>query len=210
MEIKLCKPENPSGHVVWIHENDPSELWNLLKDTGAALICVTDADWNRDLSPWKAEKVFRGDDFAGMAPVHLEELLNCLQKTEETLGYPVTFRIIAGYSLAGLFALWSSCVTDVFDGVVSASGSLWFDGFAEFLETGTVSAEQVYLSLGDTEYRTKNPRMAKVQDCTERCCGILQNKGIPCVFEQNQGGHFTEPALRLAKGIRQIIERSGI
>ena len=86
MEIRVCKPENPSGHIVWIHENNPSELWNLLNDTGVTLICVTDADWNRDLSPWPAEKVFRGADFAGGASEHLADLLKSIPDTEESLG----------------------------------------------------------------------------------------------------------------------------
>ncbi len=208
MEIRICKPENPCGHIVWIHENDTTELWNLLKNTGVTLICVTDADWNRDLSPWKAERVFRGDDFGGMAPEHLNELLKILPETEQSLGYPVTRRTIAGYSMAGLFALWSSCVTDCFDGVVSASGSLWFDGFTDFMENHRTHADTVYLSLGDTEYRTKNPRMAKVEDCTRRCREILQSREIPCTLEMNHGGHFTDPAGRLAKGIRWINQRS--
>ena len=208
MEIRLCKPEHPSGHVVWIHENDPSELWDLLNDTGVTLICVTDADWNRDLSPWKAEKVFRGADFTGNAPEHLKELRKHLNETEESLGYPVTRRTIAGYSLAGLFALWSAGVTDSFDSVVSASGSLWFDGFTEFLGANRIHADAVYLSLGDAEHKAKNPRMARVEDCTRECCEILTEHGIPCIFEKNSGGHFTDPAGRLARGIRWIDERT--
>lgn len=208
MEIRVCKPHSPSGRVVWIHENDPSELWNLLNDTGVTLICVTDADWNRDLSPWPAEKVFRGADFAGNAPEHLAELLKRIPDAENSLGFPVKSRIIAGYSLAGLFALWASCVTDCFDGAVSASGSLWFDGFTEFLGENRTHADAVYLSLGDAEHKTKNPRMAKVEDCTRDYHRILTQQGVPCRLEMNPGGHFTDPAGRLAKGIRWINERT--
>ncbi len=207
MEIRISKSENPNGHVVWIHENDATQLWNLLKDTGMTLIAVTDADWNRDLSPWKAERVFRGDDFGGMAPEHLEQLLKILPETEKLLGYPVTHRTIAGYSLAGLFALWSVHITEVFDSAATVSGSLWFDGFTDFVKKNRIHAEAVYLSLGDLEYRTRNSRMARVEDSTRECHRILTEKGIPCIFEMNSGGHFEDPHGRLAKGIRWIYER---
>lgn len=210
MEIKVCKPQNPTGHVVWIHENDTSELWNLLKDTGVTLITVTDADWNRDLSPWQADRVFRGGDFTGGAPVHLAALLDRIPETEKSLGYPVKCRTIAGYSLAGLFALWSVHVTDAFDFAVSVSGSLWFDGFTNFMASHPTNARAVYLSLGDAEHRTKNPRMAKVEDCTRECRAMLEERGIPSTFERNPGGHFTDVPARTARGILWISERTGL
>ena len=210
MEIRICKPENPSGHVVWIHENDTEELCSLTKDTGVTFIAVTDADWNRDLSPWQAERVFHGGNFTGGAPEHLGKLLGAIPETENVLGFPVKCRTIAGYSLAGLFALWAVHITDVFDCAVSVSGSLWFDGFTDFMASHPTNAEAVYLSLGDAEHRTKNPRMARVEDCTRECFGILTERGIPCTFELNSGGHFTDVSERIARGIRWIDERTGV
>ncbi len=52
--------------------------------------------------------------------------------TENHLGYAPEFRGIAGYSLAGLFALWAVYQTGLFDRAASVSGSLWFDGFLTF------------------------------------------------------------------------------
>ena len=46
-------------------------------------------------------------------------------------GSPV-FLGIAGYSHAGLFALYSMYHTDRFDRVASMSGSLWFPDFKEY------------------------------------------------------------------------------
>lgn len=60
-------------------------------------------------------------------------------------------RILCGYSLAGLFALWSGFHTQTFSGVCSVSGSLWFDGFSEWMQAHMADFKPgaVYLSLGD-------------------------------------------------------------
>ena len=68
--------------------------------------------------------------------------------TEEKLGYVPKFHGIAGYSLAGLFALWSVYQTDLFDWAASISGSLWFDGFLEFMKANTPKVKFIYFSLG--------------------------------------------------------------
>lgn len=43
------------------------------------------------------------------------------------------WRGLAGHSLAGLFALYAIYQTDLFSGVGSVSGSLWFSGINEYL-----------------------------------------------------------------------------
>lgn len=89
-------------------------------------------DWNADLSPWQAE--VEGQIFAGGGPETLsrliEEYIPYLQKT-----YPDCKKMfLAGYSLAGLFALWALYESDRFDGAACCSGSLWFpewDAYAD-------------------------------------------------------------------------------
>ncbi len=39
-------------------------------------------------------------------------------------------------AISGLFALWALYRTDFFAGAVSASGSVWFPGFREFVLGG--------------------------------------------------------------------------
>lgn len=93
---------------------------------------------------------------------------------EEKLGYVPKFCGIAGYSLAGLFALWSVYQTDLFDRAASISGSLWFDGFLEFMKANTPKVKFIYLSLGDKEKAAKNPRLAAVEDCTAQAAELLR------------------------------------
>ncbi len=189
-------------------------LLHTAKDEGEALaklfpgtmfVSVAGIDWNRDLSPWEAKGVFRGGgDFAGGAAEHLARL-EPIPAFAERFG-TVKRRFIAGYSLAGLFALYTVLTTDGFDGAASVSGSTWFDGFCDFAKDRTVRCRAVYFSLGDREPRAGNPRLAAVGDCTERLCADFAAKGVRTAFEWNPGGHFTDPAPRMERGIRWLLE----
>ncbi len=173
----------------------------------AAVVSVEVPDWNRDLSPWKAERVFRkGDDFAGGAEDFLRKLLNVVPEAEKTLGFVPEFCGIAGYSLAGLFAVWALYRTDRFDRAASMSGSLWFDGFTEFMEERPPAKvpEKVYLSVGEREKQTKNARMAQVEACTVRAAGVFRRYGTDVQFVLNPGGHFDEVPGRIERGLRWI------
>ena len=182
-------------------------LFGALPGPRPSLVCIDGVDWDRDLSPWPAEKVFRdGADFSGGAETFLQVLLqNILPATEENLS--PAWRGIFGYSLAGLFSLWAMTKTDAFQRCASVSGSLWFDGFTDYLSTHPLLGRpaRVYLSLGDREDKAKNPRMQRVRIATETAKQIIAAQGIPCAFELNPGGHFQDPAERQKKAILALL-----
>ena len=66
----------------------------------------------------------------------------------------------------------------------------------------------IYLSLGDREARTKNEILRTVEDRTREIAGYFGENGIDTVFELNKGNHFQQGALRTAKGIRWILDKS--
>lgn len=191
-------------------QEDAQTVWAMLGEPKPALAAISGVDWNRELSPWRAPKAFRGgDEFSGGGPAFLSALTGqIVPLVEKQLGYIPQSRAIAGYSLAGLFALWSVFNTDVFNRAASVSGSLWFDGFLDYMAANVPRGElrHVYLSLGDREKNTRNPRMAVVEDCTRKASGLLQDKGIPVTFEMNQGGHFDNPPARIARGIAELLK----
>lgn len=64
---------------------------------------------------------------------------------------------LAGYSLAGLFALWAAYECDTFSGIACCSGSLWFKNWDIYMREHTLKRKcSVYLSLGGKEEKTKN------------------------------------------------------
>lgn len=106
---------------------------------------------------------------------------------------------LGGYSLAGLFALWAAYQTDVFKGVVAASPSVWFPGFAEYMKKNEIKTNTVYLSLGNREEKTRNPIMANVGDRIREAYVLLKERGVNCILEWNEGNHFKDADIRTAR-----------
>lgn len=215
MNTRLHKADNPKAPLIVLNTfgNEGEAVLEAVhadKMKDFSMLVVSDMDWNRDLSPWVAPAVFKNDEpFGGKADGFLKELVEqAVPDAVAELGEKPEYMAIAGYSLAGLFALYSLYRTDVFSRAASASGSFWFPGFLEFASSREFvgKPEKLYLSLGDAEARTRNPVMATVQDNTEKLAVLYRGRGLDTVFELNPGNHFKDPALRMAKGIRSILE----
>ena len=174
----------------------------LRPDRERLLVFVPVEDWNRDLSPWKAEPVFGKEGFGDGAAETLSrigtELLPYLERQ-----YPREGRrfFVCGYSLAGLFALWAVCRTDAFSGVAGVSPSVWFPGWLVFAKEHPVRCGKVYLSLGDREERARNPLLASVGNAIREQEALLSGSGVPVCLEWNPGNHFADADGRLARGI---------
>ena len=172
------------------------------------LTAVLVDNWNRDLSPWEAPPVFGREGFGGGAQDTLEAVLTSVVPQIRTQAGKGAKLLLGGYSLAGLFAVWAACQTDVFRGIASASGSLWFPGFLDFMKGHPLQTEAVYLSLGDKEEKTRNPVMRTVGDCVREAHAYLSENGMRTVLEWNPGNHFKEPDLRMAKGFAWLIKQT--
>ncbi len=96
----------------------------------------------------------------------------------------------------------------MFKRVVSCSGSFWYPGFIDFIENNSFInvPDKMYLSLGDIEKESKNEFLKNVQDNTEEIYQFYKKQNINIKFVINHGGHFKDSNLRLAKGIKYIIE----
>lgn len=165
------------------------------------LIAVKVGDWNRDLSPWEAPPVFGKEPFGGKAEDTLAEILAlCADKSKAYL--------IGGYSLAGLFALWAAYRTDAFAGVAAASPSMWFPGFTDYMRSNEIKCRGVYLSLGDKEEKARNPVTATVGDRIREAYGLLEERGVDCVLEWNEGNHFRDADIRTAKAFAWAMKKS--
>ena len=167
-------------------------------DKSFRLIAVKVDNWNNDLSPWKAPSAFGKEDFGGGAEKTLGEILKLC--SDESKSY-----FIGGYSLAGLFALWATYRTDRFSGAATASPSLWFPDFTDYMKAHEIRTGTVYLSLGDKEEKTRNPVMATVGDRIREASSLLSEHGVKCVLEWNKGNHFKDADVRTAKAFSWVI-----
>lgn len=176
------------------------------------LVSIEVPSWNDDLTPWECPGVFADDEpFGGKAAEQLRKLEAIVDEVESNLAVRPAQRCIAGYSLAGLFAAWAPFHIDLFDAVASASGSMWYPGFAEYVATHDFcrSPRQAYFSLGSKEARTPSRLLRTVADGTRSVVHSYQAKGVETIFESNPGNHFKEPDMRMAKAIRWALsERS--
>ena len=164
--------------------------------------------WNDELSPWKSPAVWGKESFGSNAAGTLRVLTGQVIPTlKQQFALPGNVRIIlGGYSLAGLFALWTSTQTDLFYGVAAASPSVWFPGWMEFERQRSIQAQRIYLSLGDREERTRNATMAGVGENIRALHRELAGRSKDCTLEWNNGGHFKDADLRTAKAFRWVME----
>ena len=79
-------------------------------------------------------------------PAHIEQQVVPQLDIQSQANKPL---YIMGYSLAGLFALWAMYQTDIFAGCATCSGSMWYPGFVEYVNSQpTLANKQIYISLG--------------------------------------------------------------
>ena len=173
-------------------------------------LAIGNLNWERDLSPWPAPALGKeGDDFTGGGEKYLDCILSeILPLAKEKINGAPEFIGIAGYSLAGLFALYALYKTDVFTRVASMSGSLWFPGIKDFCKENAMKIlpEKLYLSIGDQESKTRHPILQTMQENTEELLEYFRSLGIPCKYELNPGNHFQDVNLRCAKGILELLQ----
>lgn len=172
---------------------------------GVSIVVISDVDWNDDLTPWPADGVFRkAKPFGGHAAGFLDKLTHdIIPQAERDMAIEgAAERTILGVSLSGLFAVWSMFETDTFTNIISISGSLWYDGFVEWMEKQTLSPEikKVCMLLGEKEKNAKEKRMATVEERTVAAANILKEKiQASVMFELVEGTHFSPILPRLER-----------
>ena len=200
----LLMPEAPSKEELkWL--DDMSVRFD------CTLVHVSGFDWDDCFSPWPAEGLKKGEWFKGSAGMTLLGLLtDYFPFVEAPLKIAAPRRSLVGISLSGLFAVWTAHKSDAFSEVASVSGSMWYDGFPEWVAKHKVSpsVRKVYLSLGEREKNTINARVAKVEDATREVAETIAAQQIPVVFEFNPGTHFSAPLPRLEKALASILSEA--
>ena len=218
--VSICmlgdRGEGGALPVVYLHvaPNEVQEIASQCEKlgvSGVALAFIEGFAWNGAMTPWASEGPFGNDaPFAGKAAVQLalleHEIVPCV---EEALGEAKIVRAIAGYSLAGLFAVWASFESELFAAMASVSGSLWYPGFKGYVFDRVFESviPFSYFSLGGKEARTPNRLLRTIEDDTRQIQRIFADCGSISVFEMNPGNHFKDPALRVAKGVRWLSEQ---
>ena len=202
---------------------------------GVSLVNVGVDLWEENFSPWCAPRVFaKGPNFGDGAQKTLDTLINqVIPWAESELTDPPAYRVLVGYSLAGLFSLWvgvsqpgvsrsgtpqqvaRGCQPDntpvaIFQRIGAVSGSFWFPDLLDYVDQqlsgGAVGLTHAYLSLGDREARTPNPQIMHVRENAELLASRLESAGITSMFELNRGNHFQNVEGRIQKALDWLVK----
>jgi predicted alpha/beta superfamily hydrolase len=193
-------------------DDSGAKVGKLLQKSGRpfSLIVIDHLHWNHDMAPWDCPPLFKGEPpCTGGADTYLELLVKkILPRGEEMLDSRITWRALTGYSLAGLFAVYSMYHTDVFQRFASMSGSLWYPNIREYvLQRQPASRPQaLYFSLGDREAETRNPVFHPVLDNTRAIADHFREEGIPTAFVLHPGGHAFQAEQRLVSGLDWLLQ----
>ncbi len=200
-----------------VDENDISVLDNEVKHIGEnidrnfSLVAFKIEDWNSELTPWEMPllrgKGNFGDGAAGTLEFIKNELIPALSEYTNTENKEIKY-ILGGYSLAGLFSLWSGYQTDIFEGIAAVSPSVWYKKWIEYVEAEKPLSEKIYLSLGDTEEKTKHQILSKIGENIRKQYEILEkSENMKTILEWNEGNHFKNPDIRTAKGFLWVMNK---
>jgi predicted alpha/beta superfamily hydrolase len=214
--VTVYPAAEPQKPVIYLNTfgREGDEVYGLLKASGCpdfTLAAVSVIDWNHDMAPWDIPPISKDDTpCTGGADDYLRLLTGKIVPAAEAL-VPggVSWRALTGYSLAGLFAVYSIYRTALFSRIASMSGSMWFPDFQEYVRSNEMKIlpEHMYFSLGDRESLTKNPYLRTVQERTENIAAFFSRQGADTVFQSNPGNHYQNAAARTAAGIGWLLSR---
>lgn len=212
--VFLCT--EPGAPIIYLNtfSDEGQKVYGAAQATGCppfTLVAISNLDWNHDMVPWDGPSALKNaEPCTGGADDYLRLLTEEIIPTAEKgiAGVPC-WRGIAGYSLAGLFALYAIYQTDLFSHVGSMSGSLWYSGMKEYIFSHEPKRRPdcIYFSLGDKESKTRNPVLRSVRQNTEEIQAFYQANGIDTVFQLNPGNHYDHAVERTAAGLCWLLSR---
>ena len=192
-----------------LKESELPWLDQMAEKLSSNLVVISGCNWDDDLTPWKAPGLKEGM-FGGRAQYFMEMLkADLFFNLEISLRIQKVERYLVGVSLSGMFAVWCTGCMPLFEGVGSVSGSLWYDGFLEWMKTREeFMCRKYYFSLGEKEKEGKNKRLASVEEATLEAVDLLKSVGKDVFFEYNEGNHFGPLIERIEKAIKGIYTES--
>lgn len=207
--IQVYPCERADAPVIWciMYIDSGKEIIEEAKKRGLwdfHLVTTAGIQWDQDLSPWPHAWIIEpNDDFTGGANDFLAFLLNDVKPWVEEVLPDAGEKIINGYSMGGLFSLYSLYNTDYFTKVICVSGSVWYPGFVEYAKSHPLKADvkSIFMSMGKLEIKVKNPVLRTTQDHFEELEAYYRSLGIEDTFVLNPGNHYQHAVERTVNGI---------
>ncbi len=214
-KINIYTSDIPNKPIIYLNtfSDNGEQIYNILRNKSCLdfnLAIISGINWNHDMAPWDIPPISKDDTpCTGGAEEYLHLLTEkIIPETEKNISGTSLWRGIVGYSLAGLFTLYSLYKTDIFVRAASISGSLWFPKFKEYVlsQEMKIKPECIYFSLGDKECKTRNPYLKPVQENTKAIEAFYASQDINTVFKLNTGNHFENANERTVAGIEWLLK----
>lgn len=213
--LRICvfSSHQPDTPVIYLHDMNGTgrQILHYLDRSAFSLVTITVPQdrWSDLLAPWPTPDGWPQYVACGCgAKPYLDTLGEKIIPEAESHLEPISWRGIAGYSLAGLFAIYAECLTPMFDRVASASGSLWYPGFKAWFEDHlpTRLPESVYFSCGSEEFNTTNPYLSPVRETTIALEKWFAAHKVQTTLQINPGDHYTQVMERTEAAVSWILD----
>lgn len=197
------------GYILYPMSISPEWILATADTYGVSVVVISGIDWDNALTPWPAEGVPKGSpDFGGGAPEFFDRLTKEIAPSIEAcigLGREPE-RSLIGVSLSGLFALWQWVGNSFFRDIATLSGSFWYEGFVQWIQTQLLSGKSghCFMLLGDAEPHSGNPVFATVGKCTADIVGYLRRQGVDVTYKTVRGNHYQYPGERLDMAVSEM------
>ena len=156
VEIYACTEQDKPLIYFNNYDKSGSSVYRALKeitDKDFSLVVIGNLNWDNDMTPYAIPPISPNDTpCSGEADEYLRILTEkIIPASEEHIQGNPEWRAITGYSLAGLFAIYSLYKTDIFSRAASMSGSLWYPDFKEYIFNHELKRmpDYIYFSLGN-------------------------------------------------------------
>lgn len=190
------------------------EVFHLLQQktrTSFSLAAISGLNWKEELSPWPCVPWKGAEKYKGRAQEYLAWLTDTLcPAMDARQGGKAREYWIAGYSMAGLFAIDALFHTSKFLRAASASGSFWYPGFSDFVRKHDFCGhpQGIFFSLGRKEAKAGPPILRTVATATQDVIFSCREKApdVRIAFSWNQGNYFYHSSERMADLLCQMLE----
>lgn len=167
-------------------------------------------EWSNILAPWNTPEGWpQYVACTGGANEYAKTFLNEIMPAAEQ-NLDVSDRYIAGYSLAGLFALYLFTKTDKFKSAACPSGSFWFPNFGTWFDKQELKRipTAVFFSCSRDEYYSDNEYLAPVRDNLKLIEQKLKKAGTKTAFVLDAGDHYEDVLQRTVYALCWVLRHA--
>ncbi len=175
-----------------------------------ALAVVICRDMKSDTIPWDAtDPLDSSIKYRSSADSLIKSITERVIPTVEgDNGLEPEYRVLAGYSFGGLFAMYALFRTGIFSRVACVSSAFWYPGIEIFEDTAMMDRipDKAYFSLKKSATVGGNPISIRAEVNTASIARACHNAGTETRLDLSGAEHYYDPLVRIGKGIAWVLE----